>query len=154
MVDRAPRAAMDDDRSDQLIERAKDLIDQGRFDRAIDDLNRVLEANGSRKDAALYWKAYTLSRLGQGAESLTTLADLYKEFASSAWIKDAKALEVEVRQSSGQTVSPESQNDEELKLMALRGIMQSDPEQALPVIEKMLTGANSPKVKDLSLIHI
>jgi hypothetical protein len=35
--------------------------------------------------------------------------------------------------------------------MALRGIMQSDPEQALPVIEKMLTGTNSPKVKDRAL---
>ena len=29
--------------------------------------------------------------------------------------------------------------------------MQSDPEQALPVIEKMLTGTNSPKVKDRAL---
>ena len=35
--------------------------------------------------------------------------------------------------------------------MALRGIMQSDPEQALPIIEKMLTGTNSPKVKDRAL---
>ena len=37
-----------------------------------------------------------------------------------------------MRQASGQTVSPASQDDDELKLMALRGIMQSDPEQALP----------------------
>ena len=35
--------------------------------------------------------------------------------------------------------------------MALRGLMNSDPEQALPIIEKMLTGANSPKVKDRAL---
>ena len=56
-----------------------------------------------------------------------------------------------MRQASGQAVSPASQDDEELKLMALRGIMQSDPEQALPVIEKMLTGTNSPKVKDRAL---
>ena len=35
--------------------------------------------------------------------------------------------------------------------MALRGLMHSDPEQALPVIEKMLTGTNSPKVKDRAL---
>ena len=56
-----------------------------------------------------------------------------------------------MRQASGQTVSPASQDDDELKLMALRGIMQSDPEQALPIIEKMLTGTNSPKVKDRAL---
>ena len=35
--------------------------------------------------------------------------------------------------------------------MALRGIMQSDPDQAFPMIEKMLSGTNSPKVKDRAL---
>src|SRR6185436_19290628 len=66
-------------------------------------------------------------------------------------IRDAKALEVEVRQASGQTVAPASVDDDELKLMALRGIMQSDPDQAMPIIEKMLGAANSPKVKDRAL---
>ena len=42
-------------------------------------------------------------------------------------------------------------DDDELKLMALRAIMQNDPDQAIPMIEKMLTGANSPKVKDRAL---
>jgi HEAT repeat protein len=99
----------------------------------------------------MYWKAYSLSKLGQRAEALTTLTDLIKQFGTSRWLRDARALEVEVRQASGQAVSPATQDDEELKLMALRGIMQSDPEQALPVIEKMLTGTNSPKVKDRAL---
>ena len=99
----------------------------------------------------MYWKAYSLAKLGQRAEALTTLTDLIKQFATSRWLRDARALEVEVRQASGQAVSPATQDDEELKLMALRGIMQSDPEQALPVIEKMLTGTNSPKVKDRAL---
>ena len=35
--------------------------------------------------------------------------------------------------------------------MALRGMMDSDPEQAYPIIEKMLAGPNSPKVKDRAL---
>jgi HEAT repeat protein len=73
------------------------------------------------------------------------------ERREAALMDKIRALEVEVRQSSGQTVSPASQDDEELKLMALRGLMQSDPEQALPILEKMLTGANSPKVKDRAL---
>jgi hypothetical protein len=140
-----------DDRADDLYDRARDLIEQGKFDRAVSDLDRLIGLKSNRTDAAFYWKAYSLSKLGQRAEALTTLADLYKQFADSRWIRDAKALEVEVRQASGQPVSPASQDDEELKLMALRGIMQSDPEQALPVIEKMLTGTNSPKVKDRAL---
>jgi len=140
-----------DDRADDLYERARDLIENGRFDRAIVEFDRVIALKSRLTDAAMFWKAYSLAKLGQRADALTAIADLTKQFPESKWLRDAKALEVEVRQASGQTVSPASQDDEELKLMALRGIMQSDPEQALPVLEKMLTGSNSPKVKDRAL---
>src|SRR5436853_243741 len=43
------------------------------------------------------------------------------------------------------------ETDDDLKLLVLRGIMQSDPDQAIPIIEKVLTSANSPKVKDRAL---
>jgi HEAT repeat protein len=140
-----------DDRADDLYDRARDLIEQGKFDRAIGDLDRVIELKSNRTDAALYWKAYSLGKLGRKADALNAIADLQQKFKDSRWVKDAKALEVEVRQSSGQTVSPESQNDEELKLMALRGLMNSDADRAMPIIEQMLAGTNSPKVKDRAL---
>jgi tetratricopeptide (TPR) repeat protein len=140
-----------DDRADDLYDQGREAIEEGRYDRAIDRFNRVIDMKGSRTDAALYWKAYSQHKLGQRADALTTLSDLQKRFADSRWLKDAKALEVEVRQASGQTVAPASVEDDELKLMALRGIMQSDPDQAIPIIEKMLAGANSPKVKDRAL---
>jgi len=143
--------AVDDDRADELYQEGREAIEEGRFDRAVDRFTQLIEMKTNRTDGALYWKAYSLAKLGQRESALTTLADLQKRFGDSRWSRDAKSLEVEVRQASGQRVSPESQNDEELKLLALRGIMQSDPEQALPIIEKMLTGANSPKVKDRAL---
>src|SRR5581483_7587730 len=147
----APGAADEDDRADDLYEHARDLIEEGRFDRAIPELDRLIALNSARTDSAYYWKAYSQAKLGQRADSLATISELTKRFPYSRWLKDARALEVEVRQSSGQTVSPSSQEDDELKLMALRGLMQSDPEQAMPVIEKMLAGANSPKVKERAL---
>jgi tetratricopeptide (TPR) repeat protein len=148
----AGTAAIDaDDRADDLYDRARDLIEQGKFDRAIGDLDRVIELKSNRTDAALYWKAYSLGKLGRKADALNAIADLQQKFKDSRWVKDAKALEVEVRQSSGQTVSPESQNDEELKLMALRGLMNSDADRAMPIIDQMLAGTNSPKVKDRAL---
>jgi tetratricopeptide (TPR) repeat protein len=140
-----------DDRADDLYDEGRDAIEEGKYDRAVDRFNRLIELKSNRTDAALYWKAYSLSKLGQRTEALNTLADLLKRFADSRWSRDAKSLEVEVRQASGQTVSPAAQEDDELKLMALRGIMDSDPEQAYPIIEKMLSGANSPKVKDRAL---
>jgi HEAT repeat protein len=139
------------ERADELYERARDLIENSRFDRAVVELDRLIPLKSNRTDAALYWKAYVQARLGQRPEALNTIADLTKQYPESRWLKDARAIEMEVRQSAGQPVSPASQDDEDLKLMALRGLMNSDPDQALPVLEKMLTGANSPKVKDRAL---
>jgi HEAT repeat protein len=144
-------AGASDDRADDLYERARDLIEEGKFERAIGDLDRVIELKGNRTDGALYWKAYSLNKLGRKADALGAISDLQQKFKDSRWAKDSKALEIEVRQSSGQPVTPESQNDEELKLIALRALMNSDPDRAIPIIEQMLAGANSPKVKDRAL---
>ena len=145
---RGPGSIDADDRADELYDEGREAIEEGRYERAVDRFNRLIDLKTNRTDAALYWKAYSLAKLGQRDDALNTLADLQKRFADSRWSRDAKALEVEVRQASGQPVSPASQDDEELKLLALRGLMQSDPDQAIPVLEKMLAGANSPRVKD------
>jgi tetratricopeptide (TPR) repeat protein len=143
---------LDDDRADELYDEGREALDEGKYDRALDRFTRLIELKSNRTDAALYWKAYTLAKLGRRADALGTIADLQQRYKDSRWIRDAKALEVELRQASGQTVAPESQNDEELKLLALRGLMNSDPERALPIIEQMLaSGSNSPKVKDRAL---
>lgn len=144
-------AGATDDRADDLYERARDLIEEGKFERAIGDLDRVIELKSIRADGALYWKAYSLNKLGRKADALGAISDLQQKFKDSRWAKDSKALEIEVRQSSGQPVTPESQNDEELKLIALRALMNSDAERAMPIIEQMLAGPNSPKVKDRAL---
>jgi HEAT repeat protein len=147
----AAAAIPDDDRVDELYENARDHIEEGHYDRALAVLDRILSMNATRMDAALYWKAYSLAKLGQRADALNALADFQKRFQDSRWLRDAKALEVELRQASGQKVSPDSESDDELKLLALRGLMNSEPDQALPIIEKMLSGANSLKVKDRAL---
>jgi tetratricopeptide (TPR) repeat protein len=145
-------AAASEAQAESLYRQAQQAIDQGRYERAIERLNRLVNMSGNpRVDAALYWKAYTLNKLGQRAEALTTLADLQKRFADSRWLKDARALEVEVRQASGQAVSPEAQNDEELKLLALRGLMQNDPDRVVPMIEKLLAGNSSLKLQENAL---
>ena len=138
--------------AEAIYRQAQQAIDQGRFERAIEQLDRLVSMTGNpRIDAALYWKSYTLNKQGQRAEALNTLADLQKRFADSRWLKDAKALEVEVRQASGQAVSPDTQNDEEIKLLALRGLMQNDPDRVVPMIEKLLAGNSSPKLQENAL---
>ena len=56
-----------------------------------------------------------------------------------------------MRQSSGQSVSPEAESNEDLKLMAINSLLGTDPEQALPMLEKFLNGPQSLKLKERAL---
>ena len=141
-----------------LYDQAREAIENSQFDQALQELNQLTDPIWVGKDptngwgdAALYWKAYSQSKLALSDEALQTIKELSKQFAKSTWVKDAKALAVEIQQAAGQPVSADLQNDEELKLLALRGIMQSDPEKGLPIIEKMLAGGGTPRVRDRAL---
>jgi HEAT repeat protein len=144
---RPPRA----DEGERFYERGQRAIERSRWDEAVDSFSEVISRGSSRADGALYWKAYALNKLGRRDEALAAIADLRKTYPSSRWLDDAKAFEVEVRQQSGKPVSPESAGDEELKLMALNGLMNSDPDRAVPLLEKLLHSSQSPKVKERAL---
>lgn len=132
---------------ENLYRSGLDLIDNHRYDQALAEFNTIVSRNGTRAEGALYWKAYTLNKLGRSSEAQAAIEQLRKTYASSHWLDDAKALEVEVKASSGKPVSPEAETDEDIKVLALNGLMQSDPERALPQVEKMLKGSHSPKLK-------
>jgi HEAT repeat protein len=136
---------------DRLMERGKAAIDAGRWDRALEAFNAAAAEKGPHADEALYWKAYALNKMAHRAEALTTLAQLRTLYANSRWHDDAAALEIEVRQASGEKVNPNSEPDEDLKLMALTGLMNSDPDRALPMLEKLLQANQSPKLKERAL---
>jgi len=138
---------------DALYEQARTAIENNQFDLAVREFNRLTEQmkNYSRADAALYWKAYGQSKLTLDEDALKTITELSKQFANSPWVRDAKALAVEIQQAAGQPVSADLQNDEELKLLALRGVMQTDPDKGVQVIEKMLAGGATPRVRDRAL---
>ena len=135
---------------ESAYEQARALIERDQYDRAVQAFDRVIERKGTRTDAAMYWKAYSLSKLSRAPEALSVLGDLQKQFTASPWVKDARALEVEVRQQSGQAVSADS-TDDEVRLLALRGLMQNDPDAGVSIVEKMLAGNASVRVKDRAL---
>ena len=136
---------------DRLLERGKAAIDAGRWDRALEAFDALAAGKSAHAAEALYWKAYALNKMNRRAEALTALAQLRKAYANSRWQDDAKALEIEIRQASGEKVNPNAEPDEDLKLMALNGLMNSDPERAIPLIEKVLQGSQSPKLKERAL---
>ena len=133
--------------TDGLYERGLSALDGHRYDQALDLFTEVATRAGSHADGALYWKAYTLNKLGRRDDALAALAELNKSYANSHWLDDAKALEIEVKQSSGQRVSPESESNDDLKLIALEGLVQSDPDRAFPILEQLLKKVQTPNFK-------
>ena len=144
---RPPRS----DEDERYYERGQRDLERSRWDQAVEEFAEVAARGGPRADGALYWKAYALNKLGKREDALASLTELRTKFASSRWQDDAKALEMEVKQASGKPVNPDSAGDEELKLMALNGLMNSDPERATPLLEKLLHSSQSPKIKERAL---
>ncbi len=132
-------------------ERGMSYLESGRYDRALDAFEKAIAKAGKKTDGAMYWKAYALNRLGKRDDAIRTIEELQKRFPSSRWSNDAKALLIDVRQASGHPVSPEQTADEDLKLIALNGVMMRDPDRALPMVEQLLNGSASPRLKQRAL---
>ena len=132
---------------DELYQSAKDALDDGEYDNAIKQFDEVIKIHGRKADGAMYWKAYALNKAGNKAQALTTIGELRKNYPKSNWLRDAGALEQDIRGGG----NPENISDEELKLLAIQSLMNSDPEKAVPLLEKIIREITLPKLKDRAL---
>ena len=146
--DRAEEKA---DKEEDYYDRATDALDDHDWRRAASLFKKVAEMRMSHADAALYWLAYSQGKMGARSEGLNTLLQLQKAYPKSKWVEDGKTLEVEIRQSAGQEIAPEHVEDEDVKLMAINGLMNSDPERAIPILEGILNGHQPVKLKERAL---
>ena len=118
------------------------------YDRAIQRFDQTLAQKGTHAEGALFWKAFSQYKLGKSEDSLATIAALRKDYPKSVYLNDAKVLEADVH---GQPVKSDATDDEELKLLAIQGIMRTDPKAATSALENVLGQNNSLKVKKLAL---
>ncbi len=135
----------------QLYDEGTKALEDSEWEEAIEAFDEVAESGGSRADGALYWKAYALSKLHRRSEALSSIERLANTYPKSKWKDDAKALAMELRQSKGKPVEPEEDDSEELKLLALNSLMNSDPDQAVPMLERFLAGNHSRRLKEQAL---
>src|SRR5207237_3475569 len=139
------------DAESDLYGQGTDAIDEEEWTRAIDLFKRVVAMKGKRTDGALYWLAYAQTKAGRGAEALQTIDALERSHPKSRWIRDAKALEIDIKQASGQKIDPAKVDDEEVKLIAIQGLLSTNPERALPLLQKLVDGPYSRRVKEQAL---
>lgn len=129
---------------------AMDALDERQWREAVELLEEVEQAGGRRADAALYWQGYALGKMGRIDQAMERLERLISEFPRSEWRDDARGLIAEMRSGEGRG-DEATAHDEELKLLALTGLLQSDPERAAERIEKFLEGDHSPEAKERAL---
>ncbi|WP_263415580.1 HEAT repeat domain-containing protein [Terriglobus albidus] len=67
-------------------------MNEQRWQDSITSFDKVIAAKGAKADAALYWKAYALTKLGRREDSASTCAALRSEYPKSTWNKDCAAL--------------------------------------------------------------
>jgi HEAT repeat protein len=129
-IDRAREMA---DRNADMYLSGKRAIDNGEYERAIKNFDRVIELKTNNVEGAYYFKAYCLHKLGKRDEALAALAELSKQFPQSKWLNDGKALQMEIGQ------PPADGGGEEYQLLALASLMNADPERAVPLVDKLIT---------------
>lgn len=134
----------------------KAMNDQ-RWSDAVLSFDQVIQAGGKKVDAALYWKAYSLNKLGKEELAADTCMQLGKQFKDSTWNEDCRVLKLAIGGAQNQSADPadpepgqvkvpaptgKPQRDPELemKVLALNSVMRRDPAQGVPLVGSILTG--------------
>ena len=142
-------ARLNAEEAEQYYRQGQDALAEGRYSDAVDRFRALSQEDGAQVDRAVYWQAYAQAKAGQKRAALSTLERLGKDFPDSAWLDDARALEVELGGVSAERAA-ESGN-EDLKLYALDALMHAEPERAVDLLEKFLAGDHSVQLKQHAL---
>jgi HEAT repeat protein len=144
--------------ADQAYSDGTKAMDNAAWSQAVAKFDEVIRAKAARVDAATYWKAYSLYKLGRAQDALDSLGDLRKRFPQSRWAQEGRKLEIDIKgpgsvatQQDAGTRGGNSGEDEETKLVALNALMNSDEDRALPLLEKFLQTNQSKRLRERAL---
>ncbi len=94
-----PQAVLAKPAESKRMERAKDLIADEQWVRAIDQLKAAASDPKERnKDEALFWLAHSESQARDDKAAIETIGRLEQEFPASRWVKPARSLRIEIAQ--------------------------------------------------------
>lgn len=136
----------------RVFAEGRDLLDGGEWGKAVEKFHEFISAYPKDKDAdaAYFWLAYALNKEGDRDEAKTWLARLSKEFPKSKWTKDARALAAEMGDPDAiKQGIDNSNNDDEIKIIALQSLFDNNPERAMQYASEMLkSSATTPQMKE------
>jgi len=85
-------------------------MDEHRWPDAVTAFDKVINEKGKRVDSALYWKAYSLKKLGKTSLAIATCDQLHSQFADSSWNKDCAVISMDGQADPKPNPSPEAKN--------------------------------------------
>ena len=138
----------------ELYAKGTAALDTARYEKALQAFAEAAALKGEKADSSLYWKAFSEYKAQALQAALESLKQMQARHPDSRWLEQALALEYEVKASMGKPASPAATPDEELKLLALDGLLHTDSEQALPMLEKMINGQQSLHLKKRALFVV
>jgi hypothetical protein len=136
--------------TNESYRKGREALDRGGFREAVAAFAEAGK-DPAVADAALYWQAYALAKLSESARALELVTELENRFPQSSWKDDAQSLAAEIRGASKSPRAAVASDDEDVKLMALNGLVQSDEERAVPILEGILSGPSSSRLKERAL---
>jgi HEAT repeat protein len=117
------------------------------YEKAIASFDRAVAQKSPRADGALYWKAFSLFKLGRRDDAIAAIGQLRRDYPKSAYLKDASVLEADVKQTRPEDI----QDNDEIKVLAINALQESDADRAVPLLEGVLNRNNSLRVKRSAL---
>ena len=153
-VARVQEALKEAQRELELYAKGTAALDTARYEKALEAFAEAAALKGEKADSSLYWKAFSEYKVQAMQAALESLKQIQKNFPDSRWLEQALALEFEVQNRMGTPVAPAATPDEELKLLALDSLLHTDAEQALPMLEKMISGQQSVHLKRRALFVV
>ncbi len=134
--------------SAKVFRAGRDFIGDENWKSAAEKFQSFIESypKDANIDAALYWLAFAQVKLEKFGEASGQLQRLLKKYPGSNWADDARALQIQIdsrlgnNQGIGQGLS---NDDEEIKIVALEALFRSNPERGLAYVSNMFKpGAN------------
>ena len=164
---RPPAASLQGDPADSLYRLARELLNRGEYRRAaltFRELSTKMPTSGYAADA-LYWQAFALYRIGgttemrSAIEALETQKEKYpgarlqsENATLSLRIRGALAARGDaaaaatIRTAAGDSALRCDREEQSVRVEALNALTQSDPEGAMPILQKMLARRDSCSV--------
>jgi TolA-binding protein len=159
LSENVPRAWAPEDPADSLYRRARELLNRGEYRQAAGAFREISAkfATSQYAASALYWQAFALYRIGGVAElreALTALETQRTKYPSAKTESDVGTLQARIlgalaqrgdagaqrqlAQAAQQGQTCDNDEDQGVRVEALRALYQSDPETVAPLIQQVL----------------